>query len=790
MAVSGAYKSGWHFVVRLLGVTGLFLAGVGLSAWAATSEDWGLKLAIGSGIVVALALLVEVRNIVALAFSRRGALGFNVFVQVLLAAVLLAGLNAFSLFHYQRFDWTREHEFTIPLDIQAQLSKLSGETRIVLFQRHSSFGQLADKQDNYDAAAERQIVAKVKDLVEQFQELGPRFRVDLLDIQEEGYQDKLNALKEEAPVLAKSIEEAPENSVFFFGGEGKVQRLSFHDVYQLDKQESKAANGKRGNLILLYQGIGPFARKVLNIDEKQPRIALGVVHEVLGLENKEEGSREIGMAGARKTLASHGFQTRDIILKKWSEGGPPEPAVLTQDESKFERLEEQLIESDATIKGLEKEISLFQNLTNDWQTKSIKELRGTEFAKRLDVDQVNEEVRQAVLKQLLMPNLALRESALKQERQEREAVLKEKIGLNVENLAEQRRISDVRAKFNRMLADADLLIVPRMTLLNVARGDRIPNGAHKLDDAQVESIKEFMRAGKPVLFCLGPTNEQAGRFDPADLAGDRLENSVQELGFQLPKQTILFNAESKALAERRSGMFFLGTPVEVPPVLFDWPAGADMLALKKDQGDLPPNSIRASMEITAESVDKSQALDLRLRHPRPVYFEPPGGMKLKVDPIFMVTSADAWNEEQPFPTRERTPRFELPKPNDPDRGTVREKRRGNFPIGAAVETELPVFWRESGKGGSTGKVRVAVIGHGGVFLGPTLTPVKEKLLLDVCNWLLGRDDLLAKRDETWQFPRVELTPEANRLWQWGTRLWQPLLFAFIGLIVWMVRRMR
>jgi hypothetical protein len=237
-------------------------------------------------------------------------------------------------------------------------------------------------------------------------------------------------------------------------------------------------------------------------------------------------------------------------------------------------------------------------------------------------------------------------------------------------------------------------------------------------------------------------------------------------------------------------LFFLSTPVEIPRVQFDWPAGSDMPAVTKEQAELARSPIRESMEIMAESVDKSQSLDLRLRHPRPVYFTPTGGAKLKVDPIFMVTTAEAWNEDQPFPTRERTPRFELPKPDDPDRGTIREKRRGHFPIGAAAETEVPLFWQESGKGITPGKIRVAVIGHGGVFMGPALTPVKEKLLLDVCNWLLGRDDLLARRQDTWQFPRVELTPEENRLWQWGTRLWAPVLFAFIGLVVWMVRRMR
>src|SRR5947209_5482754 len=238
-------------------------------------------------------LLFEVRGLVRLARSRRAALGSNVLLQVALAAVLLVGINAFSFEHHLRLDWTRDRIFTIPAALQRDLGRLRGETRIVLYQPHTSFGQLAAKPDNYDAAAERKIVEKVKDLVEQFQELGPRFRVEVLDIQEEGFQDKLAQLKKEAPALGKAIESAPENSIFFYSqgdspsgsaaeGEGKVQRLSFHDIYQLDKLASQEANGGRGNLVLRYQGVEPFARKVLNIDQKKPRVAVAVIHEILG----------------------------------------------------------------------------------------------------------------------------------------------------------------------------------------------------------------------------------------------------------------------------------------------------------------------------------------------------------------------------------------------------------------------------------------------------------------------------------------------------------------------------
>src|SRR5262249_16282669 len=87
-------------------------------------------------------------------------------------------------------------------------------------------------------------------------------------------------------------------------------------------------------------------------------------------------------------------------------------------------------------------------------------------------------------------------------------------------------------------------------------------------------------------------------------------------------------------------------------------------------------------------------------------------------------------------------------------------------------------------------VRVAVIGHGGVFIAPTLSPVREKLLLDTCNWLLGRDDLLAKDNRTWEYPRVTLRAGEKNLWQLGAWLGLPLVCVYLGMVMWLVRRMR
>ena len=282
---------------------------------------------------------------------------------------LLIGLNAFSFKNYLRWDWTSKSDFSIPQDVRTKLSRLRGETTIVVLQRHTPFGQRANKQDNYDAAAERKIVQKVKDLVDLFQEVdvrGPTFKVEFLDNQTDKYEEKLNAIRKKAPELADAIEDAPENSIFFYTPDpkdkralGRLQRLSFHDIYQLDKEASRAANKGQGNLVLNYQGFEPFVRKILDIEEKRPRIAVGVVHSELGLGSDNPFLRMDGMA---KVLKRRGFNAFDIILKKGFEVGQPEPGVRTRDENEFARLEARESVVSETVNDLKAKI---QSTTTD-----------------------------------------------------------------------------------------------------------------------------------------------------------------------------------------------------------------------------------------------------------------------------------------------------------------------------------------------------------------------------------------------------------------------------------------
>ncbi len=69
---------------------------------------------------------------------------------------------------------------------------------------------------------------------------------------------------------------------------------------------------------------------------------------------------------------------------------------------------------------------------------------------------------------------------------------------------------------------------------------------------------------------------------------------------------------------------------------------------------------------------------------------------------------------------------------------------------------MPASWFDD-KSGGTHKTRLAVVGNGNVFVGQNLAPIKEKLLLDTCNWLLGRPDLLAKDNQIWEYPRVSMS---------------------------------
>jgi hypothetical protein len=866
----GRWWSRLHFLVLFVLWTGLFAGGVGAllaflegrltadelrQAWTGLQAEHTLPptlwvLAAGLAAVL-FGVLIESLVFLRLVATRRSAFGFNAGVQLALAALLLAGINFFSFSHYLRFDctsaafgWAQRQppKFTLPEDVRAQLAGLHGETKIVVYQRHKTFGTLSDKPDARDYAAERVVVDKVHDLVDQLREFdrqvhldnrqdvhdllgrlagaktaaeGPQFRVVVLDVEEEGFEKKLEQETQNAPGLRAAIDAAAENSIFFYSGTpGKVQRLSFNEFYQLDK----TASLEQGNLVLLFQGVEPFARKVLNIDERKPRVGIGVIHEVL----TTEGEGDYGLAGLKKALLAHGFDVRDIVLKKWSQFAPPQAAAYSYDESKFDRIEGRLQVLDLAIKALEQKRREFTEVRDEWKKATLDELSKT-YAKQLGGRRVTEGMRRDQL-EAFEEDLAALDKGVAAYKERRAAAAEDKAGLDVDALTEQRRMADVRAKMDRMLADCDVLILPRMTLRNVTvEYDNIPYRVYRLDDAQVSAVKDFMKSGKPVLACMGPGNEPNQDAPTPEASGpDGLDTLLGQLGIKLGKQTVLFDVESESFADRRGGLQVAGADIQVPPVRFDWKPGAGRFLGQEDAAGTKENRLRASMRLASRSVGKD--LDLALRYPRPVYFEPeqrgrqvqqalaalaclpePGVLPAldwaavlaagKLTPgrasggAFMMTSRDSWNETQPFPTEEREPRYEPAKPDDPTRNTPDEKRRGPFPIGVAVETPVPVEWYDSSPA-TPAEVRVAVIGQGGFFTGKELKPAQERLMLNTCNWLLGRDDRLPRADQPWAYPRVQLDGHENSLWILGSLLGLPGLFLYLGGVVSLWRNMR
>jgi hypothetical protein len=893
-----------HFGIRLLGLTGALLACAAavlaavrrelppLSDMASVQQAYDVvvgqarqaledpqahisMLLLLGGILAALfALLVEA--VVGLGFSasRRSAFGFNALLQGALAAALLVGVNVWSFSHYLRIDWTRDRQFTLPADVRTELSQLDpdSKTTVIVYQRHKTFGALSEKPpDDYDSAAERKIVEKVKDLAEQFRAVGPQIKVEVVDVQAKDYKQNLREVTEEAvhvertdeqkaedekgdlpefgastvgylgsslgygpfltasalfpgrpeerrrqqlakeaATLRKTMAAAPENTIFFYAknkhGRSYLQRLNFNDFYLLDKTASQEDRGNRGNLVLLYQGVQPFANRLLHLEEKRPRIGLAVIHPVLS----SVKDHDWGLRGLRQALESRGFQVEDIVLKKWSRMAPPSAAASSVDESALDRLNERQTVLERLIGDLERERPSIESAQAVWK-KAVEDQKTRDELTHKLADQLGDRKLtvemarlQAAITQAALENI---DKALPTYRQRLDETKDEKKTLNVPALEEQQRMTDVKAKMERLLADCDLLLVPRMTLRNLAEDfENIPNRLYKLDEPQVEAIKSFLKSGKPLLACFGPTNTspEEGPGRPGDNEADGLEKLLAELGVKFGKETVLFDAEVEALADSRAGAELGGAQVEVPPVLFDWMPGAGRPVGAPPLSD-KPNRIRESLRLVARALGKDEEgknlpLDLRIRHPRPIYFVPPKGVTLTRDADFLMTNPRSWNEDQPFPTADSVPQFEKPKKRDKgdplmeaSKDSYESRRRGPFPIGVAVETSLPAKWSDSAAD-KPATVRLAVIGQGGFFTGKKLPPAQEEMFVSTINWLLGRDDRLPNAEHTWSYPRVNDTipPDSEReyLWLWGVRLGLPVLFAYFGFVMLLFRRLR
>jgi hypothetical protein len=900
---AGRRGGGWfwsrlHFLIRLAGLAGVVALLVGLllarsidqfySSWAAAyqtlagalrgappADDWqraGVYCLLGGVAAVLLALAVDAALVLSFVAGRRSALGFNAVVQIALAAALVVGVNVYSFTHHRPFDCTRAQEFTLPANVRDGLKKLTAPTLIVVYQAHNSLLTPGGKRDAYDSAAERKVVDILNDLVAQFREAGPQFTVVTLDAEDRQFARKLKDLTEDEkhprPKLRAAIDAAPENCIFFYqdAGGGKVQQLSFDEFYQLDKAASKEA----GNLVLLPQGAGgsgrgveTFARRIFNIDERRPRVGILVIHEAL----TTEGNTEISLRGARAVLEGHGFEVRDVIVKKgW--GSPSlRPAADTHEEGRLETIERSIEELNAEVAQLQDDVKDVDQII-DTLTLKPGEDEGAklEALSRKFVLPDGRRLRWTaeLRKQQLAyarKGLAQLEEMLAERKVDLEEAGQDRQRLDLESITESRRLTDVDAKLQRVLDDCDVLLVPRLTRL--ASGVPITTELHDLEKGQAAAIRTFLRSGKPVLAAFGPLNGDGADDLPRD-SEDALEPLLAELGVRLNKQMVLFSADSRAFVERRGG-FGLSGEDKIPRLDFHGPtAAAYGRWLSPEAARLErPNPLRQSLRVTARSVGPD--FDLRVRFARPVFYDPTprwlapaeaaGAVGLLASPqgagplavsatpprraragaAFLVTGyADpdrdwtpaaqaagsvgtlavaavqgplpalsglprqpteatflltgvGWNDDRPFPRSNDPPlRFRPPKSDDPLNGMIDEKRRGQFPVGVAIEAPIPASWGGDGPA----RARLVVIGQAYLFTGKELMPANQQLLLQSVNWLLGREDYLPTGDHEWRYPRVDLTQRQRELWLWGIAPGMPLVCAFTGFVVLLARRVR
>ncbi len=848
----------FRFSIRGLGLTGLLGAAIGgvllatetpqlaaIDSWdsgvqivseqfktaftggfGATAKYASWILGVG-GIAVALWLIVELLSALTLVTGRRTAVGANGYLQIGLAVVLVILINVWSFSHSKRIDCTRDKLFTLPADIQDEFRAITKPTDVIVLKlrRADAPNTVANSiDDSLISAADRKVTEKVRDLVDLFREIGPQFRVTVLDTTDETYLDQLDSITKDSPNLRAALESAPENSIFFHS-EGKVQRLSFSEFYLLDKTASQelvtridgTTLTKNKNLVLIPQGIRPFADRILRLGEKKPRVGLFIIHPFFASQSEgDEEADRYTSGGLRRMLERNGFEVLDIFTRRGLGRGAGSPAGDTFAENELTALENTYAILSSRQPRLELQLMAFQKSKITVDKEPLDQItKKLEFVK-FNQEFVTEDDRKAA-SEFLADAIKETQERLKSNKEELDKVQPKYLeAMKNERAVEARRTTDVKRKLAQAVEDCDLLIIPRQTTPNLITGDYLPPQIYSLDQDQADVVKDFLKAGKPVLGLFGAVNPSDTRPIPG-FPDDALENVFKRLGFEFSNLTVMYDAETRAMVEQSGETLRAGGTVTVPPLVFD---------LEKE--GKKPNPIAAAMLVSGRT-SESQA-QLRRNWFRPIFLNPGVAASQKFVATIAESSNESWGEEKPVPDIDYIPEYSPPKPDDPKRGTRDLERKGPFPIGAAIERTVPADWYDSRLileqaramvGGAVGgwsglyplavepdlyvnlldeekrrklpTVRIAVYGHGGLIAGRTLDPAHEKLIVNTLNWQLKRDDRLPKNapdEEKWRYPRVSLDEKQSLYWRLGTSIGLPMICIYLGVLMLMVRKVR
>src|SRR5262249_34895562 len=142
-------------------------------------------------------------------------------------------------------------------------------------------------------------------------------------------------------------------------------RMSFNDFYRLDRTAS--TDPERNNLVLRAVGPGPLVSRIVNVEERRPRIGVLTAHEALSSEGPFDA---FTLAGARKALLAQGVEVHDVILP--NQNG--EPAAASLEVSVLERLQDERDDLDTEIRVTEREIKLLEQLVKELPKGDLKAL--------------------------------------------------------------------------------------------------------------------------------------------------------------------------------------------------------------------------------------------------------------------------------------------------------------------------------------------------------------------------------------------------------------------------------
>ncbi len=780
------------------------------------TQAGGILACVGLGLILLWGVVELVGGLFFVA-GRKSAEGTFTFALMLLAVAALVVVNWVSAEWYGRFDRTRDHRFTLDRELVDDLKKLDPNTptTVLVLQLDKTSAYDPDQPDAVTAAAQQKITEKVLDLIDELRqhpELSARFDVRVLHRRDEKFEEQLTAATVGNADLRAAVEAAPESSIFF-ASNNRVRRMPFSHFYMLDKTASRGkeavgqdANPATANLVLAPQGKERFVRALVGLERKRPKVGLLTIHPYLTSRKPEdEGTAAFSSFGLRAALEHDGCEVVDVVLKKgWEAGTGLSPSAATFDESKLEEVEAEYLGASEAALEAEIELRNLEIVRERVRTAPLADVeRMVRGAPRGGMPE--KEYREKLQSVLIEPSMRqLRSDADEAKKRAAEAEPRYRKLLGDDRIQADRRASDVYTKLKAAAADCDLLIVPRFTTMSLVNGQVISPSLYPLAKSQTDVIRDFLTAGKPVLFAFGPATGARG----FGATSDENETLLQRLGIELGTQTVLTAAEATAMKKPAT----LGDrSVQLPP----------LEVVKSD------NPVAVAFDRANRSVDGT--LELKRSGYRPIYLAP-RGKPFASSPALLQTTEDAWNEDRPLPepggrpgARAYFPKFDTAKPDDPKKGTREEERKQKFVVGVAAEVPVPAEWTNPtaaavqaaavqaasadvgfGPGvaaavmspdafqttASDKTVRVAVFGHGGFFVGKKLDPGQEALLLSTVNWQLRRDDSLPKDvpdADKWRYPRAALDTREQAYWQAGGVLGLPLIAALLGVVALLFR---